>query len=296
MTKQYDERLELYISMIEGELARQLSAFSMENRQSEVVRAMEYSLSAGGKRIRPVLVLEFCRLCGGDIASAMSAAAAIEMIHTFSLIHDDMPCMDNDDIRRGKPACHKVYGEATALLAGVALENLAFEVLAGDGLLSDSVKVKLIRELTFGVGVNGMIGGQMIDIRHGNEKMTEAEIRELYSFKTGALITAACRMGCICGGASDEQLADAAEFSEKLGLAFQIVDDILDVSGETEKLGKAVGRDADDGKITYVEVFGLENSKRAAEGLTDDALRICDKFMNNDFLKELTSSLVGRKC
>lgn len=296
MTKRYEEQMELYISMIEGALARHMSHFSPTKRQGDVSAAMEYSLSAGGKRIRPILAVEFCRICGGDVAHAMSAAAAIEMIHTFSLIHDDMPCMDDDDLRRGKPACHKVYGEATALLAGVALENLAVEILANDEIIADDVKIKLIRELTRGVGVDGMIGGQMIDIRYGNAEMTETEIREMYACKTGALITAACRMGAICAKASEEKLIAATKFSEKLGLAFQIVDDILDVSGTTTELGKAVGRDAGDGKITYVGLFGIEKSVALAETLTNEALGLCDAFDDNDFLKELTKSLVGRKC
>ncbi|MDE6133098.1 MAG: polyprenyl synthetase family protein, partial [Oscillospiraceae bacterium] len=201
--------------------------------QKSIAQAMWYSLSAGGKRIRPVLMLEFCRMCGGDVEKVLPSACALEMIHTFSLIHDDLPCMDNDDFRRGKPSCHKAYGEAEALLAGDALLNLAYEIISSSGLPAET-KIAVISELSMDVGINGMIGGQVIDTSYDG-KMIADLLLEMYSMKTGALLKAACKIGCIAAGADVEKLKAAETYAEKLGLAFQIKDDILDVSGD-EKL------------------------------------------------------------
>ncbi len=263
--------------------------------QHEITEAMWYSLMSGGKRLRPALVLEFARICGGDMQASLAAACAIEMIHTFSLIHDDLPCMDNDDIRRGKPSCHKAYGEAMALLAGDALENLAFGVIADDDKLSDEKKVKLISELSRAVGTDGMIGGQVIDMGNVNGAVfSEDKLLDMYSMKTSALISCACRMGVICSGRY-ELLEAAGEFGRQLGLAFQITDDILDITSTTEELGKPVGSDKELGKSTYAAEMGLEKARAAAAELTERAERALGEFPDREFLMELTGYLLRRK-
>ena len=256
---------------------------------------MNYSLSAGGKRIRPVLVLEFCNICGGDYKKAASAACAVEMIHTSSLIHDDLPAMDDDDLRRGRPSCHKAFDEATAILAGDALMVKPFEIMADDSKLSESVRIKLISELSSSFGASGVIGGQMIDIE--NEKRNDVDILNLenmYSKKTSYLIRSACRMGCIAAQAYD-MLPYADRYAQCMGLAFQITDDILDVTSSTEVLGKPVGSDALQNKTTYVTLAGIENAAKEAERLTKLALDALGNFENNEFLTDLTNMLLGRK-
>ncbi len=259
----------------------------------EIAEAMWYSLSAGGKRIRPVLTMEFCTLCGGAAEDALPAACALEMVHTFSLIHDDLPCMDDDDTRRGKPSCHIAYGEALALLAGDALLNMAFEVICG-GRGSAETRLALAAELSRASGINGMIGGQVIDTVYTGE-MTEDMLLNMYSMKTGALLKCACKMGCIAAGASPEKISAAELYAEKLGLAFQIIDDILDVSGDEKLLGKPTGSDSENGKETYASINGLDASRRFAERLTVEALEATDSFENGEFLRELTVFLLMRK-
>jgi len=261
--------------------------------QRDIAEAMWYSLSAGGKRIRPVLTMEFCTLCGGTAEDALPAACALEMVHTFSLIHDDLPCMDDDDTRRGKPSCHIAYGEALALLAGDALLNMAFEVICGGGSSAET-RLALASELSRAAGVNGMIGGQVIDTVYTGE-MTEDMLLNMYSMKTGALLKCACKMGCIAAGASPEKIAAAELYAEKLGLAFQIIDDILDVSGDEKLLGKPTGSDSENGKATYASINGLDASRRFAERLTTEALQAIDSFENGEFLRELTVFLLRRK-
>ena len=200
--------------------------------------------------------------------------------------------MDNDDFRRGKPSCHKAYGEAEALLAGDALLNLAYEIISSSGLPAET-KIAVISELSMDIGINGMIGGQVIDTSYDG-KMTADLLLEMYSMKTGALLKAACKIGCIAAGADVEKLKAAETYAEKLGLAFQIKDDILDVSGDEKLLGKPIGSDRESGKTTYVSLFGLEKSRRAAEKLTEEALSELDKFGDNVFLKELTMFLLVR--
>lgn len=286
-------RLDELAAMTNAELER-LKENAAKNGycKKSIVEAMWYSLSAGGKRIRPALMLEFCRVCGGDAEKVLPTACALEMIHTFSLIHDDLPCMDDDDLRRGKPSCHKAYGEAEALLAGDALLNLAYEIISGSGLSAEA-KIAVISELSRDVGINGMIGGQVIDTSY-DEEMTADLLLEMYSMKTSALLKAACRIGCIAAGADGEKLKAAETYAEKLGLAFQIKDDILDVSGDEKLLGKPTGSDRESGKTTYVTLFGLEESRKAAEKLTEEALAELDKFGDNGFLKELTRFLLIR--
>lgn len=294
MTAENINNFENYIGIINDRLDKYKNE-TMQHiaEQRDVAEAMWYSLSAGGKRIRPVLVMEFCRVCGGDTKNAEAAACAIEMIHTFSLIHDDLPCMDNDDYRRGKPSCHKAYGEATALLAGDALENLAFGIIA-DAVIPDSVKVRLVQTLAKAVGVNGMIGGQVIDTEYEGKNIPEEMLLRMYSMKTSALLKAACLMGCICAEADEEKMTAAIKYAENLGLAFQIIDDILDITGNEQQLGKPIGSDAANGKITYASLNGLEKSNSYAAKLTENALDSLSAFENTEFLKELTLYLLKR--
>ncbi len=265
--------------------------------QKAVCDAMEYSLSAGGKRLRPMLVLEFCRICGGDYKKYIDIACCIELVHTFSLIHDDLPCMDNDDFRRGRPSCHKVYPESIALLAGDALNTLPFEIITNkalDGVISFEIAVKLVNVLSQAIGVNGMIGGQVIDIEAENRKISLDELNVLQSLKTGALIKASCIMGCLLAN-RDDLVPCAEKYAENVGRAFQIVDDILDVEGSFEELGKPIGSDKESDKSTYVSILGLEESKVVSEKLTNEALNILDNFDDNDFLKDVTEYLLVRK-
>lgn len=282
-----------YISFTESTLKK----FSYKNKlglQSSVADAMDYSLEAGGKRIRPVLVLAFCHMCGGDYRKAAAPAAAIEMIHTFSLIHDDLPCMDNDDFRRGKPSCHKKFGEACAVLAGDALAIRPFQVIA-ESELNDSMKIKLIAELACSSGAEGMIGGQIIDMENEQRSTVNGEnLRIMYALKTGRLIKTSCVMGCIAAEASDEQVKNAEEYAHCLGLAFQIIDDILDVTGDEAALGKPIGSDAEENKTTFVTLYGIENAREEAVKLTDKAMKILGRFDNNEFLIELTKYLLDR--
>lgn len=282
-----------YISFTESTLKK----FSYKNKlglQSSVADAMNYSLEAGGKRIRPVLVLAFCHMCGGDYRKAAAPAAAIEMIHTFSLIHDDLPCMDNDDFRRGKPSCHKKFGEACAVLAGDALAIRPFQVIA-ESELNDSIKIKLIAELACSSGAEGMIGGQIIDMENEQRSTVNGEnLRMMYALKTGRLIKTSCVMGCIAAEASDEQVKNAEEYAHCLGLAFQIIDDILDVTGDEAALGKPIGSDAEENKTTFVTLYGIENAREEAVKLTDKAMKILGRFDNNEFLIELTKYLLDR--
>ena len=282
-----------YISFTESTLKK----FSYKNKlglQSSVADAMDYSLEAGGKRIRPVLVLAFCHMCGGDYRKAAAPAAAIEMIHTLSIIHDDLPCMDNDDFRRGKPSCHKKFGEACAVLAGDALAIRPFQVIA-ESELNDSMKIKLIAELACSSGAEGMIGGQIIDMENEQRSTVNGEnLRMMYALKTGRLIKTSCVMGCIAAEASDEQVKNAEEYAHCLGLAFQIIDDILDVTGDEAALGKPIGSDAEENKTTFVTLYGIENAREEAVKLTDKAMKILGRFDNNEFLIELTKYLLDR--
>lgn len=289
MKKKFDE----YISFIET-ILKQYSYKNKLGLQSSIADAMDYSLEAGGKRIRPVLVLAFCHMCGGDYKKAAAPAAAIEMIHTFSLIHDDLPCMDDDDFRRGKPSCHKQFGEACAVLSGDALAIRAFQIIA-ESDLKDKVKVKLIKEIACSSGVEGMIGGQIIDMENEQRsEISEENLRIMYALKTGMLIKTSCVMGCIAADATDEQIKNAQEYANCLGLAFQIIDDILDVTGDEEILGKPIGSDAEENKTTFVTLYGIDRAKEEAAKLTEKAMEILNKFDNNEFLKELTKYLLNR--
>lgn len=288
---EFENLLNNDISIVEDRLIKLLPECA--NGQDEVVKAMKYSLSNGGKRLRPVLCLEFARACGADRFDALDFACAVEYIHTYSLIHDDLPCMDDDDMRRGKPSCHKEFGEATALLAGDALLTHAFQILAGAEL--DDKKIALACGLLAqNAGVQGMVGGQVIDLKYESETPDLQQLLSVHRLKTGALISAACLLGCIAAGADDEKIAAASAFAYDLGVAFQIKDDILDVVGSTEALGKPVGSDAENNKTTYVTVRGMENAQKDVEMLTSAAVSRLSAFENTDFLKTLALYLVNR--
>ena len=254
--------------------------------------AMNYSLQAGGKRLRPVMAFEFCRMCGADWRNAAPLAAAVEMIHTYSLIHDDLPCMDNDDFRRGKPTNHKVYGEAMAVLAGDALLTDAFTV-ASTAKLQGRHMADAIGILSECAGSLGMVGGQVLDILSENRALTEQEVLDIQSRKTGALIRAACALGALAGGATEEQFDAACRFAAALGLAFQIRDDMLDVIGTQEEMGKGVG--TDETKNTFVRLYGLDRCEELVQRYTDVAIDALGAFPDHAFMQELALSLTTRR-
>ncbi len=292
----FKEKLSEYIAFTEENLKKYSLCPGAVSAQENLIKAMNYSLEAGGKRIRPVLVYAFCEACGKNYKIASAPACGIEMIHTFSLIHDDLPAMDNDDFRRGKPSCHKAFDEATAILAGDALSVLPFEIIADDPVLTSEQKVNIISCLAKAVGRDGMIGGQVIDMENETrDDVDEANLRNMYKHKTGELIAVSCLMGCICAGADNDTIAAAAEYGYRLGLAFQIIDDILDVTSTTEELGKPVGSDSEENKTTFVTLYGVEKAKKIAEQITGEAMALLEKFSNNDFLRELTEMLLCRK-
>ena len=247
----------------------------------ELFASMAYSLTAGGKRLRPMLLLSFCSLCGGSVQAAMPYACALEMIHTYSLIHDDLPCMDNDDLRRGKPTNHKVYGEGLAVIAGDALQALAFDVMlrpeAVEAVGADRA-ARAAGILAGACGAFGMCGGQAIDLAAEGKKIPVETLREMDREKTGALIMAAARMGCALAGADEKETRAAEEYAACIGLAFQIVDDLLDVCGDTGQLGKATGSDAANEKSTYVSLLGVEKARSLVQELTEQAQKAISLF------------------
>ncbi len=257
--------------------------------------SMEYSLLAGGKRIRPCLALEFAKLFGADESAAFDYACALEMIHTFSLIHDDMPCMDNDDMRRGKPTNHIVYGETTALLAGDALSVYAFET-ACNNALSDRQNIAALMLLAKCTGIFGMIGGQQIDLDSEGKNISGEILELLHRKKTGALISCACLLGCVAAGkyADSREYADALSYSKAIGLAFQIADDILDVVGDSEKLGKNCGSDEKENKMTYVTLYGLNGAKQKAAEQVNVAKAAISHYAGSEFLQCLADYIVQR--
>lgn len=254
--------------------------------QSKLFEAMEYSLLAGGKRLRPVLAFEFCRMCGADWKKAAPFAAAIEMIHTYSLIHDDLPSMDNDDLRRGRPTNHKVYGEALAMLAGDALLTDAFCVASTAG------NVEGIAVLAECAGSLGMVGGQVLDIMSEERVLSEQEVIDIQTRKTGALINAACVTGAIAGGATQAQIEAAGVYAGAIGMAFQIRDDMLDVIGSSEELGKSVG--TDEYKNTFVRLYGLSKCEELVRKYTDIALDAISIFPDCELLRALSLDMINR--
>ncbi|MDE5764285.1 MAG: polyprenyl synthetase family protein [Ruminococcus sp.] len=292
----FNDIMKKYIEFTEKKL-KDYNNYSHENRpQIKLIDAMNYSLSAGGKRIRPALVFAFCEALGGDMETASAPACAIEMMHTFSLIHDDLPAMDNDDFRRGKPSCHKAFGEALAVLAGDALAVLPFEIIADSPELTADQKVLIISVLANSVGRDGMIGGQVIDmLNEERDDIGVEELRNMYRCKTGQLIAVSCVMGAVCADADNETICAAAEYGFRLGLAFQIIDDILDITSTTEQLGKPVGSDEEENKKTLVSLLGMEKAQEMADKATSEALEWLDTIPNNGFLLELTENLLRRK-
>lgn len=286
------ERFREYREYIEDYLERYYNRFDSEP-QKILFDSMKYSLLAGGKRLRPIFAFEFCRLCGEDWKTAAPFAGAIEMIHTYSLIHDDLPCMDNDDYRRGRLTNHKVYGEAMAVLAGDALLTDAF-VLASTAQLPNPADMALaIGVLSENAGSLGMVGGQVLDILSEERECSEQEVLDIQSRKTGALINAACVLGAIAGGAGEEQINAAAGFAGCLGLAFQIRDDMLDVIGDAGELGKAVGHDA--GKNTFVRLYGIEKCEKLVQKYTNEAIAQLRIFNDTDDIISLARSLTARR-
>ncbi len=261
--------------------------------------SMRYSVDAGGKRIRPRLVLEFTRLCGGDAEAALPFACALEYIHTYSLIHDDLPCMDDDDMRRGKPSNHKAYGEDIALLAGDALQSLAFEIMSYDETVKNTgteKTVKCVNTLARFCGAEGMVGGQVIDLENEKKSAVYDEVLECNDLKTGGLIKAACVMGAILGGADDDHIKMAEAYGKCIGISFQIVDDILDITSTNEELGKPVGSDIENNKSTYVSLFGIEKCREMVDELTNEAIKTLDSFdSDKSVLTEFALDLARRK-
>ena len=263
--------------------------------QGELLEAMRYSLLAEGKRIRPILLMKFCEACGGDSALALPAACGIEMLHTYSLIHDDLPCMDNDVLRRGKPTCHVIYGETNAVLAGDALQAAAFRAVLSCST-SPAATVAMAAVLAEAAGEQGMCGGQYLDMDPKRDECDEEALAYLHSLKTGALLKAACAMGVHCAGGTAEQLAAAEEYAGHLGIAFQIQDDILDVISTTEELGKPVGSDAEEGKTTFASLFGVEVCEHLVVKHTSQAKKALEgHFDDPEFLVWIADLLAERK-
>lgn len=268
-----------------------------ENAENSVVLdAMNYSLKNGGKRIRPLLTLYFSELFGGDREAAIKLGCALEMIHTYSLIHDDLPCMDNDDMRRGKPSCHIAFGEANALLAGDALLTEAFFLATQSGIVPENANlaVKFLSEFA---GVRGMVMGQVLDLQFENSEPNLDEIKKMYSLKTCALLKCACVLGYLTGDKVNfEQIDKICEYAENLGLAFQIKDDILDIISDSQTLGKPVGSDEKNNKPTFVRLYGLEKSKELVNSLTENAISILNSFNGqSEKIINLTLALAERK-
>ena len=286
----HNDRTAQYRAYIEAFMTEYYSRFHHEP-QKELFESMEYSLLAPGKRLRPVFAFEFCRLAGGDWKKAAPFAAAVEMIHNYSLIHDDLPCMDNDDFRRGRPTNHKVYGETMAVLAGDALLTDAFAVAATAEIPGKDVAFA-IQVLSENAGSLGMVGGQVLDIKSEERTLTEQEVLDIQSRKTGALINAACVLGVIAAGGTQEQIQAAAGFAAALGLAFQIRDDMLDVIGTQEEMGKGVGTDAN--KNTFVRLYGREKCAQLVDTYTKTALDCLSVFEDTGYMTELAMSLINR--
>ena len=291
-----DALLNSYKGMVENRIEELFP--EAKTGYSEVSKAARYSLLSGGKRIRPAVMMEFCKLCGGKAEDALDFAVALEMIHTYSLIHDDLPCMDNDDMRRGKPSCHKAFGEDIALLAGDTLLTEAFFIASNANVSADKV-LKAISFLSSNAGLHGMIGGQVLDLSFEKNEPDAMALSDMYMRKTSALLIAAASIGCIAAGAdSEENLKSAAKYGYNLGLAFQIIDDILDVTADEKKLGKPVGSDEKNNKTTFVSIYGLEQAFAIAAQLSNAALDALDEISDNrektEVLYELTNDLLDR--
>lgn len=269
--------------------------FTEKTNYRVLMEAMRYSLLAGGKRLRPVLVMSFSEAVGGPVDEILPAACAIELVHTYSLIHDDLPCMDNDDYRRGKLTCHKLYGDDIATLAGDALQAAAFRLLSEQP--GDPAKIlRCVHILAQGAGEDGMVAGQILDLQGEKRTLNETELRQVHAHKTGDLIRAACQMGAVLGGGSEEQIRAAGEFAMALGLAFQIRDDMLDEIGSRRQLGKPIGSDSANGKSTFVTIHGIKECQRLVEEETRKAITALEHggFVTTEFLKTLAELLTSR--
>jgi len=257
--------------------------------------AMGYSLMAGGKRIRPILTIAAYEALNGRSRSIIPVASALELIHTYSLIHDDLPAMDNDDYRRNMPTNHRVFGEATAILAGDALLTEAFNIILKTQMESE-IKVSILQELTEACGPAGMVGGQLLDIMLEGKRAKKRDLIYIHTHKTGAFIRAAVRIGAFMAGASPSQIRAFTEYGEKIGHAFQIIDDILDVTGSTEEMGKTAGSDIAKGKNTYPSIFGLKRSRKIAESLVEESIKAIDRIDGNtETLKAIAGYILERR-
>lgn len=269
-----------------------------EGYQKIIIEAMNYSLKAGGKRLRPILTLEACKLVGGNEEEAIPFAVAIEMIHTYSLIHDDLPALDNDDMRRGRKTNHIVYGEDMAILAGDALLNYAFEIMLSNSIGKENPEkyLKAINEIAKSSGIYGMIGGQVVDIQSENKQIPKEKLDYIHNNKTAAIIVGCMRAGAIIGNANESDLSKITKYANNIGLSFQIIDDILDIVGDESKLGKNVGSDVDNHKSTYPSLFGLEESKIIAHDLIKDAKdNIKNIYSDTEFLNRLADYIIDRE-
>jgi len=297
MTPNFKQRFDAYLKQVNDALPGFLP--QGETAQKTVYDAMAYSLMAGGKRIRAIMTLAFCELCGGNAADAVPFASAIEMIHAYSLIHDDLPCMDDDDMRRGKPSCHIAFGEANALLAGDGLLTLAFETMLDSNNTANLAPQRVLKAasvLAHAAGANGMVGGQVIDLENEGKQIPFELLQTLDRLKTGALIRASAVMGCVLAGADKEIVAKAERYAAAVGLAFQIVDDILDVTADQEALGKPIGSDAENQKTTYITLFGIDRSRQIVKELVDEAINaIKGSVLDDSFLYDLAEMLAVRK-
>lgn len=310
MILKHEDRLSAYIKTIDDALGKYIPSVQ-SLPQAKLIEAMQYSLFAGGKRLRPVLLLEFCRLSGGNVKHAVPFACALEMIHAYSLIHDDLPCMDDDTERRGRPCNHVVYGEATALLAGDALLTAAFETMLDPDYtegVDPACALRAAHCIALSAGAFGMAGGQQLDMEGltGLDDPFESAIT-IHTLKTGAIIAAAAEVGCILGGANEEQIRHATSFAKALGIAFQIKDDILNVEGNAAETGKSVGSDAAQDKLTFVRLKGLDECKSLVLSATRDAIGFLYPFAETlkpdhddsdravSFLTWLANEMVNRR-
>ncbi|MEG0875889.1 MAG: polyprenyl synthetase family protein [Oscillospiraceae bacterium] len=288
-----NNQLENYKAMIEKTLTARFAGFESFS-QHRLLEAMNYSLTAGGKRIRPILVLAFCAACGENPEKALPVACALEMLHTYSLIHDDLPCMDNDDLRRGKPTNHKVFGECTATLAGDALQAEAFSTILHCDLPAE-MRLDCAAALASAAGVDGICGGQQLDMEGETRKLSELELIFMQNGKTGSLFVCACKMGAIVGGASEKQIDAACMFGASLGSAFQIRDDMLDVTASESQLGKTVGSDKREGKTTFMSVFGEEKCGKMVEKMSEIAKSaVNEAFADAEQLCAIADMLISR--
>lgn len=294
---EFKKQFQTYIDAVNDELNKVFA--ERDCPEKSVYQAMGYSIMAGGKRLRPVLTLAVCEMLGGDMSDALRFGVAVEHIHTYSLIHDDLPCMDNDDLRRGLPTCHKKFGEATALLAGDGLLTGAFEYISDYDCYKSAKPanvVKAVFELSSAAGCAGMIGGQVVDLEsEGKTDINEETLNYLHKKKTGALIRVSAVLGALAASSDEMSIAAVSDFAEKLGLAFQIQDDILDCIGDENVLGKPIGSDAENKKTTYVTLLGLDAAREKVQQLTRSAIAALDSFGESAaFLKELAAYLVDR--